>query len=116
VASQQLTVSPSSEDLEAISTVIDSFGPRFLKGLELRKNVKDLLVTLEDTVQVQATVHSSVGDRDYAVFVSFDGFVCGCLDNFGRKRICKHILAACLVAYEQRNISYLELLSLLRIL
>lgn len=114
----RLTIIPSQGDLEAILLVARAFSARYTRGLSLLSTVRELLVTHEEgLIQVQGSIGSAadgLGDS-YAAYIDESNFVCGCLDNLGRKCICKHLLALVLAAYEEESINAYNVLELLQL-
>ena len=87
------------------------FGKRWVSAQSL-DSFKDVFV--ENTLSSFSLSGCFVGDgKEYACFIEYSGYLCGCIDNQIRKVICKHVLALTLLAFKKNMISEFELLALL---
>ena len=93
----------------------ETFGKRFADALVVLSYLIPVTVSRDEgLLEVSGAVRSeSSSDKIYGCYITYENIVCGCMDNFARKLICKHILALTLEAYLQELISKFELVSLL---
>jgi len=89
-------------------------GERFLKAFDVFGfEVKSFSIT-RDPLALSGEVKSlSSEEKFYGCYIDSKKFVCGCLDNFIRRKICKHIIALVLKAYHEKEINWTTVLSLL---
>ncbi len=71
-----------------------------------------ITVTRESVLEISGPIIGT-DDTVYGCHIDRDGYFCGCMDNFARKLICKHIIALVLRAFHDEMISELDLMSVL---
>lgn len=54
------------------------------------------------------------GEARYGCYINLEDMFCSCMDNFVRKRKCKHLIAIVIQAFSMGKLSEGELLELLR--
>jgi hypothetical protein len=107
----------SSEDIinkRMIEVIKEYQEKRCERAISVPVAVEDLTVTRDKGLEVSGFVKfQSSNDEPHGAYIDYEHFSCSCMDNFVRKRICKHIIALVLEAYRRKEISMLEALSLL---
>ena len=88
---------------------------RYQRAIEVPADISGLTVTRNDNLEVSGFVKfaASQEEEPHGAYVDYKHFSCSCMDNFVRKKLCKHIIAIVLEAYKRKEISMLEALSLL---
>lgn len=87
---------------------------RYKRAMEVPVEIGDLTVTRDEGLEVSGFVKFTTSEEEpHGAYVDYKHFSCSCMDNFVRKKICKHIIALVLEAYKRKEISMLEALSLL---
>jgi hypothetical protein len=87
---------------------------RYQRAIEVPAEISDLTVTRNDNLEVSGFVKFAASQEEaHGAYVDYKHFFCSCMDNFVRKKLCKHIIAIVLEAYKRKEISMLEVLSLL---
>jgi len=87
---------------------------RYMRAIEVQAAIEDLTITRDEGLEISGFVKLPASKAEpQGAYVDYKHFSCSCMDNFIRKKICKHIIALVLEAYRRKEISMLEALSLL---
>lgn len=93
------------EELEA------RFGKRYQDAIQY-VDYCDVFATRDNGLEVTGTINT--GENEYGYHIEFGNQVCGCMDFFVRKKICKHLIAGVLKAVHLRLIDVDDALGLLQ--
>lgn len=95
-----------------LNTLLERFGKRYEEALHYVPFI-DVVVTRDSGLEVTGIVSS---DRnEYGCHVESGAMMCGCMDFFVRRRVCKHIIGTVLRAVHLRLITEDEALTLLTV-
>jgi len=91
----------------------DLYGQRFVGSLTYLVTDIDSVVTRDQGFIEVSGVVKAKNDKTYACYINPKEFFCGCMDNFVRKTVCKHIIAVLIEAFRKDQISKFEFTNLL---